>query len=128
MILLDTCALLWLVNDPKKLSTKATQAIKENSMVLHVNAITFWEIGYKQRLGKLKINNFSVEEWSKIVTKDYRIKLIDINSSIALCASSLELHHRDPCDRFIIASALEHKLPIVTTDEAFHNYPVKIIW
>ena len=128
MILLDTCALLWLVNEPKKLSATAIQAIKDNSTHLHVSAITFWEVAYKEKLGKLKINHFSVEEWSNIVIKDYRLNTLDITPKIALKASSLELHHKDPCDRFIIASAISHKATIITADETFHNYPAEIIW
>lgn len=42
---------------------------------------------------------------------------------------SLPLHHRDPFDRMILATALVEKLPIVTADPAFRRYPgIKVIW
>jgi len=35
--------------------------------------------------------------------------------------------HADPCDRFIIATALIHEFPVVTTDERFAAYGVDTI-
>ena len=40
----------------------------------------------------------------------------------------LPLHHYDPSDRQIIALAIAERIPIVTGDEAFEKYPVKVIW
>jgi PIN domain nuclease of toxin-antitoxin system len=36
------------------------------------------------------------------------------------------LHHYDPFDRQIIVQAIAENLPIVTGDEAFEKYPVKV--
>jgi PIN domain nuclease of toxin-antitoxin system len=41
---------------------------------------------------------------------------------------SLQLHHRDPFDRILIAQSLEEKIPIVTSDPLFARYPVEVIW
>jgi PIN domain nuclease of toxin-antitoxin system len=41
---------------------------------------------------------------------------------------SLELHHRDPFDRVLIAQSIEEKLPLVTSDPQFERYPVELIW
>ena len=35
--------------------------------------------------------------------------------------------HNDPADRFIIATALENDLPVVTSDDKFVKYGVKTI-
>jgi PIN domain nuclease of toxin-antitoxin system len=46
----------------------------------------------------------------------------------ALAAEKLELFHKDPFDRMLIAQALMGGLVIVTSDRAFEPYPVRVIW
>lgn len=37
--------------------------------------------------------------------------------------------HNDPADRFIVATALELDVPVVTPDDAIRQYPgVRILW
>jgi PIN domain nuclease of toxin-antitoxin system len=40
----------------------------------------------------------------------------------------LQLHHRDPFDRILIAQSLVESLPLVTADRMFERYPVELIW
>ena len=47
MIILDTCALVWLVDSPSNLSSKALDAIREQSSSLCVVPISAWEIAVK---------------------------------------------------------------------------------
>ena len=42
-------------------------------------------------------------------------------------AGELPLHHRDPADRFIIATAKLHDLPVITTDGNFSKYDIGVI-
>jgi PIN domain nuclease of toxin-antitoxin system len=35
--------------------------------------------------------------------------------------------HKDPCDRFIISTALIRNLPVVTADGRFSDYGVEVI-
>jgi PIN domain nuclease of toxin-antitoxin system len=48
-------------------------------------------------------------------------------SNILAKAVGLSETHRDPADRFIIASALLNGLSVVTTDRRFHEYGVNVI-
>ena len=36
--------------------------------------------------------------------------------------------HGDPFDRLIISQAMDLNLPIITSDQKFARYPIKIIW
>ncbi|HEY5551963.1 MAG TPA: PIN domain-containing protein [Opitutaceae bacterium] len=47
----------------------------------------------------------------------------------ALCAASamLPLHHRNPCDRLIIAAAQRLDVPVVTVDPRFAAYGVTVL-
>jgi len=41
---------------------------------------------------------------------------------------NLKYYHRDPFDRIIIAQGIAEKLTILTKDENFKKYHVKIMW
>lgn len=41
---------------------------------------------------------------------------------------SLELIHRDPFDRILVAQALVNSMTIITRDENIHKYNVKTKW
>ena len=43
-------------------------------------------------------------------------------------ANALPMHHKDPMDRMLIASALEKDLTVITDDEVFARYGVATIW
>jgi PIN domain nuclease of toxin-antitoxin system len=53
--------------------------------------------------------------------------MIDISLEIALKSTTLPRIHKDPADRFIIATAQLYKIPVVTKDKMFNEYGVKII-
>ena len=42
--------------------------------------------------------------------------------------SKLPFHHNDPFDRMIIAQAQDENLEIISQDEKFKYYPVKVVW
>ncbi len=54
MLLLDTCALLWLVNGGGHLTQSALEEI-DLAPVVYISAISGFEISLKYRKGKLKL-------------------------------------------------------------------------
>ena len=130
MLLLDTCALLWLVQDPEQLSSAAREAIRKNARSLAFSPISFWEIAIKQSQGHLQfLRGVDLEEWQLEVISSYRLKELPLDASTLIDSARLPPIHKDPCDRMIIASALRHKASIVTADQIIPSYPkVKICW
>lgn len=53
MILLDTCAFLWLVSQQDMLSKRAFELIEKNSDNLFISSISAFEIGIKHRKGRI---------------------------------------------------------------------------
>jgi len=43
-----------------------------------------------------------------------------VTPAIALRAAQLDWSNRDPGDRHIVATAIEHRLPLITIDEKIH--------
>ncbi|MEA1901668.1 MAG: type II toxin-antitoxin system VapC family toxin [Thermodesulfobacteriota bacterium] len=60
----------------------------------------------------------------------------DVNSLLILPVSpnhifmldNLPMHHSDPFDRLLISQAIEEKLLLVSKDEKFSDYAVKLFW
>jgi PIN domain nuclease of toxin-antitoxin system len=125
MILLDTCALLWLAYDRSRISRETLRLIDETTVV-GISAITPFEIGIKYRSGKLNLP-VPPSQWIAGVMEHHEIAAVDLTTAICLKASELPPIHGDPCDRFIIATALMNNTPIVTADKRFRQYGVEVL-
>lgn len=123
-ILLDTCGLLWLAAGHKNLSENAKKRIDQASLVI-VSAISAWEIGLKTAKGELELPEES-ESWFEQIVAHHNLRVYEISTRIAFQANRLPWHHRDPADRFIIATALLQRIPIVTSDGNFAQYGVEV--
>ena len=124
-LLLDTCALLWLVSGDKKISKTALLQI-DNTSIVYVSAISAWEISLKYERKKLVLP-LEAEEWFYNTIKKHSLVLVPLDISILCSANKLPLHHKDPADRIIIATAIKEKATIVTGDDKFLKYDVKVI-
>ena len=64
--------------------------------------------------------------WGRFV-EHHRIDVIELTSAIAMRATRLPAVHKDPVDRFIIASAQEYNASVVTADRRFSEYGVRVL-
>ena len=124
-ILLDTVTFLWATSSPAQLSRRAMAALRNESAVREMSAISLSEIAIKSARGKLTFGqddiNFGIAA--------LRLRVLPYTAEHAFRLFDLPLHHGDPFDRQIIAQALAENLPVVTSDETFRLYKgVKVIW
>lgn len=124
-LILDTCALLWLATGGGPLSAGVLERI-EAAPVVHVSAISGFEIGLKHREGKLILPALP-GLWFDSVLHHHGLQVLPLSLAICLEATQLPLVHRDPCDRLIIATAVAHGLTIVTGDAVFQQYDVDVV-
>lgn len=128
MILLDTCTLLWLGADKSRLSAGAVDAIRGSGEFVEVSAISAWEIAWKQSCGHLDLG-MRARAWFELALEVQQVRESPITASVALRAAELPRLHKDPADRFILATAMELNLPIISPDDVFRQYPgVRVIW
>jgi PIN domain nuclease of toxin-antitoxin system len=131
MILLDTCVLLWLAVDQSRLSVRAKDALESSAGALFVSAISAFEIGTKLRRGALALSargKLGPWEWYAQALEFHGIREMPVTGKLALQSTLLPLHHRDPCDRIIVATAREESLRVVTPDPLIAAYEVEIVW
>jgi PIN domain nuclease of toxin-antitoxin system len=128
MILLDTCALIWWTLDPEQLSTKARAKCDAiTSTGAAISAISLWEISVKQKRNKLSLG-LPLQEYMKRLKDLGSLTIVSIDEAIILKAHALRWDHRDPADRFIVATALSLNASIVTSDERILAFYKRAIW
>lgn len=125
-LLLDTHAFLWYITNDPKLPRHAYDSIRDKSNDVYLSVVSVWETLVKHQIGKLPL---PVPADAFIADRQaaHRIAGLALDNSAASRLLALPLHHRDPFDRMLICQALQHELTIVTTDEQFRSYPVKLL-
>jgi len=128
MILLDTCALLWLTLDQSGLSERAKLCLQEHAGQLHVSAISALEIGQKAASGKLKLK-LKPAVWFPRACELHGLEVIPLSAEAALTAAALPPLHKDPFDRLLIATAFSQGFTLLTPDEKIRQYPkLRFVW
>ena len=118
-LLLDTHVLLWWLDNPRQLSAKAIEAIRDEENMVHVSSAVVWEIVIKKALDKLTAPD-NIRE----VLAENRFEPLSITIEHALAVAALPMHHPDPFDRILIAQAMVEGLTLVSRDSEIAKYPV----
>ncbi len=116
-IILDTHILYWWLAEPDRLSTAHQSIFKNRTSSIYVSAVTGWEIAIKVKIGKWPDAAHLLPGLPALV-RQAGFQPLDITLAHAERAGSLELVHRDPFDRLLVAQALELGIPIATVDPA----------
>ena len=120
-LLADTNVLLWTFTDSPRLSAK-TRKLMTDGRLVYISAASVWEIAIKRTLGKLKCP----DDLELAIT---RTRFVPLSVTVAhgIAAGGLPRHHDDPFDRMIIAQAMAESLMIITSDERFRAYDVRVM-
>jgi PIN domain nuclease of toxin-antitoxin system len=121
-LLLDTHVVLWWLADDPELKPNARSAISDTSNLVHISAVSLWEIVIKQGLGKLQLP----EDWADILMRE-PFGQLPINFRHVLTVGKLPAIHRDPFDRLLVAQCLVEELTLVTRDTTLQRYDVPIL-
>jgi PIN domain nuclease of toxin-antitoxin system len=122
-ILLDTHALIWLVNG-EKLAEPAREAIRAaaSASVLFVSPISAWEIATLIQKRRLALNQ-DAEDWFDSVLKIPGIALAGMDWRILTRSAALPGEPpKDPADRILISTARRQLLRMITRDREILEY------
>ena len=124
--LLDTHTLIWLLDEPEQLSSKAHSAIMATEHPLHISIASLWEIAIKAGLDKLELSISFSEILDQLALNE--VNILPILPEHLSAYLNLPLHHKDPFDRILVAQASMQDLTIITRDKAFHLYNIPTLW
>lgn len=116
MILLDTHALVWMDQDDAALGKTSRRLVQAawNSDGVAVSAISFWECEMLHAAGRLVLPR-PPGQWRAELLSAGLIE-IPINGEVAMLSVQLDLGHKDPADRFIVATAILKGAALLTAD------------
>lgn len=125
--ILDTHVFIWWTLTPEKLSSTVIDLINNEDNGLLLSIASIWEMQIKITIGKLHFD----ESLSEVVSSQRDIndvQILPVELEHIWQLDNLQLYHKDPFDRMLIAQALTENISIISIDSVFDQYPVQTIW
>ena len=128
-VLLDTCAILWVILEPQKISSKVQKILTQSEMEIIVSPISCAEIACGVEKERITLDRHW-KKWFRYFVTENGWQSAEITLDVIEEAYALpEPMHRDPADRIIVATARLLRIPIITGDKLILAYPhVETMW
>jgi len=126
MLLLDTCALIWMANGDPFLPA-ALRALRKAAErgELFLSPVSAWEIGVLASRRRLELQ-VPARVYVEQVFSRPEIQVAPLTPEIAVQASYLPgQFHSDPADRLIVSTAMVMGLQVMTRDRRILDYGAK---
>lgn len=124
--LLDTHTIIWFIDGSKEISREAREEIESENAANFISIASLWEMAIKISLGKLVLRTPFNQISIKLAENGFAI--LPVTFEDTLIVSALPFHHRDPFDRLIVAQSMTNKLSVISKDDLFSYYSIKVIW
>ena len=126
-LLLDTHAAVWLLQGDRRLGAAARRALsRRDAEPPCISDIVLLEMSLLLGSGRVVVG-MDPRAFLHRVAACFRV--LGIDADIAATAPELALPHADPFDRVIVATALRHRLRLVTRDRAITESDlVEVLW
>ncbi len=125
--LLDTCALIFFLEDSPRLPEAVARRIESPEGRSFVSLASLWEIAIKSSLGKLRVDYADRPDLPELLAEN-GFELIAPGWEAMRRAAFLPQHHRDPFDRLLVAEAQLRGLPVLSCDPKLDAYGVTRLW
>lgn len=126
-LLLDTHALIWWLAGDDALSRRAREAIADEDNPVAVSAASAMEVATKFRIGKLAQAALLAQNFEAIIAGQGFAELA-ISVHHARIAGEMNIVHKDPFDRLLIAQAQAEDMVLVSNEALFDGFAVKRLW
>lgn len=125
-VLLDTHIVHWWSAEPDRISPQARRAVKAADELL-IAAISWYELAWLAENQRIVID-VPIRSWLEGLGA--QLRTVGVTPAIADCAVALPATFpRNPADRLIYATAIEHGVKLVTKDRAIadHDGPRSLV-
>ncbi len=85
-----------------------------------LSPVSVWEAAIKREAGRLR----APRRLSAVLAAEFR--MLSLSALLFEAAAELPRHHGDPFDRVLIAHALQDDLMVLTRDDTFADYGVRL--
>ncbi len=120
-LLIDTHVALWALSSPDRMAPDVREMLRDPAHLVHVSAVTVWEVEIKRAIGKL-----SAPEGFAGECLDRGFDPLPIELAHAERAGRLPPHHADPFDRMLVAQARCEQLTLLSRDPQVQLYDVAV--
>ena len=122
-LLLDTHILLWRLADSKRLSRAALALTDDSANEVVASTASIWEVAIKWSLRKGLPSDMplSGRDFTAALV-EAGIAVLPIEPAHTVALDDLPLHHRDPFDRLLIATAQHEGFRLLTSDAQLSAY------
>ena len=121
-LLLDTHIWLWTEGAPEKLTSEINRELASSENQLWLSPVSIWEIAVLLEKRRITLKQ-DFRNWADGSVRDLRLQEAAITWEVAHELRYTILSHRDPADRFLVATAKVYDLTLVTSDERLLNTP-----
>jgi PIN domain nuclease of toxin-antitoxin system len=111
-LLLDTQVFIWLINDDKRLGSKADNLLRDRSNVIYISYFSVFEMTIKSASGKLDFDYTVIDDLPKI-----DINLLMPDEKTLESYKIYNAANRDPFDNALITIAIIENFRLITVDK-----------
>ena len=127
-LLLDTHILLWRLAGSTRLPASALALMDEQATELLASTISIWEVAVKWSLRKGLPDDMPLSGGAfAAALGEAGIEVLPVQPAHAAALDDLPLLHRDPFDRFLLATARCERLSLLTHDAALGAYGENVL-
>lgn len=131
-LLLDTHTVLWMANEPEKLSDAARDAVLDSRNTRFLSIASVWEICLKVGLKKIRLDveadEMDAGTFFKRVSDELLLLELPLRPYMIYETIRLPQLHGDPFDRMLVAQAKVEGMTLVTKDRFIRQYDVPTLW
>ncbi len=99
-----------------RLSAKHKHCIEKADNDVLLSPISIWEFHLLVEKGRLVVDQ-PEGLWIQTALRTLTVREAPLTFAVAARSRALKMEHEDPADRFIAATAIEMKIPLLTNDD-----------
>lgn len=121
-LLLDTHIWVWNYTAPEKLTSEVAQEMLNPNNERYLSPVSIWEMASLLEKKRIHLSE-DFGEWFEKSVRDLALLEARFSWEVAHELRYTSLLHRDPADRFLVATAKVYQLTLVTADERLMKVP-----